>query len=355
MHQKSFFEFLSLSHQERIHSQIISWIFSNNFKGIKESEKIKLLNSIFKLNIEQVEFAITEYKNIDILVKTNDSILVIENKLKSSQHSNQLDKYLKICKEDFPHLNQKFYFLTLIGEKSNDKNWENISYENLYENLKTLKLIDNNHSTIFKEYLTFLTKLVSIFKDFSENYFNYKTVFLDGKKKKIDKIYYDYPSLNEEFIGKNQLETIFQKCLLNKIANHFNYEVSNVTDTRGEALIDFIFQTVKYKKKEYNIFMQLQFDNIKFAIASKNYNESNKKSIEPIIDIFEKLKAENNFGYRKLNKPKEKAYVSISKKMSPNNYWEIEFDSLIKILEKEINSSKKLAIQLKEIIEKYVA
>ena len=101
MNQQSFFEFLSLSHQERIHSQIISWIFSLNFNGANEKQKLKLLHSIFKLKAKKIKFSITEYENIDILIKTDSSIIIIENKFKSSQHSNQLEKYLKICKKEF--------------------------------------------------------------------------------------------------------------------------------------------------------------------------------------------------------------------------------------------------------------
>lgn len=341
--QQSFFEFLSISHQEKIHSQIISWIFSDSFTGISEHDKVNLLNSILKIECKKIEFSLTEYKNIDILIKTDIGIIIIENKLKSSQHSNQLKKYEEICHEDFKNFTTQCYFLTLIGEDSNNNSWKNISYKRVSENLHKLKTLDNVHSIIFKEYLIFLTKLVSVFADFENNYMNYKHVFQDGKKRKIDKINFKYPTVNEEFIAKNQLETIFQKCLLNKVGKYLKPQISNITDTRGEALIDFHLETFYHKNKKYNIFLQLQFDNLKFAIASDEYGTSNKKSIEPLIEVFEELKNENLFGYNKLNKPKSKAYISISKKMNPNPYWEVEYHQLLKIIEKEISNSKEIA------------
>ena len=218
--------------------------------------------------------------------------------------------------------------------------------------MRTLKYLDHTHSIIFKEYLVFLKKLVDIFSDFKENHFNYPTVFLDRKKKKIDKIYCKYPSANEEFIGKNQLETIFQKCFLNRISNYFEKEMCSVSDTRGDALIDIIFETVKIKNRNYNIFLQLQLDNIKFAIADNNYDKSKKASIEPIIEIFESLKKGNTAGYNKLNRPKNRAYISLSKKMIPKKYWEMKFEELTKVLSIEIEHSKKMAKQLKAALEK---
>ena len=55
---------------------------------------------------------------------------------------------------------------------------------------------------------------------------------------------------------------------------------------------------------------------INFTINSQtNYLQSNKQLIVDIIPLMEILRTENDIDYIKLNKPKSKAYVSISKKL----------------------------------------
>ncbi|HXJ99842.1 MAG TPA: PD-(D/E)XK nuclease family protein [Gelidibacter sp.] len=156
MSTQTFFEFLSISNQEKIHSQILSWIFSENFKGILHTEKIKLFKNLFNIDVKKIEFSLTEYKNVDILIKTDKDIVVIENKLKSSQHSNQLDKYQKTIDNDFNNIKTNYFFLTLIGESSINTNWKNISYNDLFIALKKIEFQKNKDAIILEEYLAFL-------------------------------------------------------------------------------------------------------------------------------------------------------------------------------------------------------
>lgn len=287
----------------------------------------------------------TEMSGIDILIETSNEIIVIENKLKSSQHSDQLTKYKEYCDHKFPQVQKRFYFLTLTGEKSNDVNWRRMSYYQMYEQLHKLPLNDEeNHTVIVREYLVFLQRLTSCVNDFISRPHDYDMVFMDGKKKKIDKINCLYATPNERFIASNQLETILQKCFLHGLSEQIDTNISFVSDTRGDALIDFPIRSgIIYKNRNYSTILQLQQDNIKFAFAifGEGYVTSRKEWIEGAIPLMELLRLENVHGYTKVNKPKSKAYISVSKKLNIN-YWKMAPSVLKDFIVAEIANAEKM-------------
>ena len=130
----SFFDKIGIADMEKVHSAVIGWLFSDECCALNKQQKSELLCSLF--NVRPVQsfnsFEVkVEYHDIDILIITdNNTCWVIENKVKSSQHSNQLDKYYDIIKgnpvkigrenqsiQDYMHLKAYYCFLTLVGEK----------------------------------------------------------------------------------------------------------------------------------------------------------------------------------------------------------------------------------------------
>lgn len=111
------FDCLKLSRQEIRHSNFLAWLFDpkethglgdyflkeylkyviksnrNKLNGIK-SYKVPTVFDIDCWNMSDIEVR-REYKNIDLLLidETNKFIFLIENKVDSFQHDNQLEKY----------------------------------------------------------------------------------------------------------------------------------------------------------------------------------------------------------------------------------------------------------------------
>lgn len=345
MQQKSFFEYLGIADIERIHSQTLAWIFSKDCEAISKTSKSDLLNILFNLEGErQILNVETERNHIDILIETNQEIIIIENKIKSSQHSNQLFRYEEYCNRMFKDIKPKYFYLTLIDEDSINEKWKRISYDKIYDVLKNITLLDNNHKIILIEYLKFLKKLSEVLIDFKANTSQYDMVFLDGQRKKTEKVNFNYKNDFEKFIAKNQLETILQKSFLNSLKERITSVTSYVADTHGDGLIDFhIGSKILFKGKFYSTTIQLQRNTIKFAfsIYGDEYSSSKKEWIEEVIPIMEKLKTTNLYNYNKCNKPTSKAYVSISKKLN-QNYWQLQVDELVKLLNIEIENAKVL-------------
>ena len=351
MEQKSFFEYLNIAHMERIHSQILSWIFSDDCEALNKKAKILFMNNLFNLEGDRQILSVeTEHNNIDILIETDSEIIIVENKIKSSQHSNQLARYQNYCHEKFKLVLPKFYYLTLIDENSNSNEWTRISYDKIYTGLKDFTLEENNHKIILIEYLKYIEKLTNVVSDFKSRTKEYDMVFLDGKKKKSEKVNCNYKNENEKFIADNQLETILQKCFLNSLKDKLPEVSSFVTDTRGDALIDFhIKSNIVFEKRNYTTIIQLQCDNIKFAFSvyGDNYASSNKKWIESIIPKMDYICRNNTLGYIRCNKPKSKAYVSISKKLGVN-YWHMNDEQLTNFIKNEIANGVTLTNQLEK-------
>ena len=85
-----------------------------------------------------------EKDHIDILVidDTNKLVVAIENKVKSTEHSNQLLRYRDIIEKNFPKddYGHIFVYLTVNEEEASDEAWVSFSYFNLLEVIEKVKL-----------------------------------------------------------------------------------------------------------------------------------------------------------------------------------------------------------------------
>lgn len=142
------FETLDLVNAEIRHSNVLSWLLNPNenhglntyflnifLKHFLSENKITIdtvsIFDIEMLNYNDVEIR-REWKNIDILIiikETDKNIVIaIENKIKSSEHSNQLERYREIIEKEFVNFKKLFVFLTPENTIPSDENWTNFSY-----------------------------------------------------------------------------------------------------------------------------------------------------------------------------------------------------------------------------------
>lgn len=78
-----------------------------------------------------------EWRNIDLLVISHDPafVFLIENKIGSSEHSNQLERYEKLVRDEFPTTSIQCVFLTKDGDEASKGNWVLYTYEDLHRSL----------------------------------------------------------------------------------------------------------------------------------------------------------------------------------------------------------------------------
>jgi PD-(D/E)XK nuclease superfamily len=173
------FQILRISKNEIRHSNFLSWLLDPN-----ESHKLgdiflkRFLREVFSsdkfddidqvdvegLNLNKVEIQ-REWKNIDVLIKLEDVIVCIENKVLSSEHSNQLSRYKKIIESEFPNHKQTFVYLNPDGESSieESENYYPISYEFVVDTLMRIisvygESLNNQVKNYIKDYITIIKR-----------------------------------------------------------------------------------------------------------------------------------------------------------------------------------------------------
>ena len=311
----NFFNVIGVADMEKVHSAVIGWMVSDKCdafgpKGIKT--RSKLLQDIFRVkasdrvgSFDSIESHI-EWKNIDILIVTTrgpeKKCWLIENKIKSSQHSDQLNRYVKGigCKHLLPSrkygeyfdsvekgrqcrfnleafrtnpyctLDKHYCFLTLIDEKpvsAEGIEWKGTKYSDLYGYLSSAlkSKAPGKDSTFLVEYLECVKDLSDAVKDFLRDHREYPNVFTDAPLQKEDKSKDDLVSTGKyaPYICENNLETIFQKCFLGTIIpkTNLNAYPFRILETHGTALVDFFYKVEK--GSEFGI----QFQNGTFKIT----------------------------------------------------------------------------------------
>ncbi len=124
------FETLNLIHAEIRHSNVLSWLlnptqnhglgsyFLNLFLKHFISENKATIEGVDVFTIEMLKYTDVEirreWKNIDILIIINEKdkklVIAAENKVKSSEHGNQLTRYREIIEKEFASYKQLYIF-----------------------------------------------------------------------------------------------------------------------------------------------------------------------------------------------------------------------------------------------------
>lgn len=318
--KKGFFEFISAADSEKVHSQTIGWIFSEYCNVFSPEEKNAILNElcfneeIIKHDFKTIKKVDVEVKDIDILIEGDDWRIVVENKIKSSQHSNQLLKYEYITTKTIEDANkikehcctkkisldltpsmrldgekQPFYiYLSLIEEEPNGFNyWNPINYFKLHSVIKKhinkKSAVEHTDYSFVESYLQTINNLSSMADSFIKSPKEFSFVFSEGKKTKSQLLNLRSQENTVSWYIKNlQMETLLQKWFYSNLVKSiysrgFNFEYS-IGETHGTALLDFFFDEITIDDKKYTSILQFQGDAVKLALAgysgSKNLNNS---------------------------------------------------------------------------------
>lgn len=149
------FDVLKISKTEIRHSNMLGWLLDPNenhgfgdafvkaiFQRIVENDTLGKYDVFQVLLSDMYSFSVLrEWKNIDILLVSNEEkiILAIENKVRSHEHSNQLNRYRTILEHEYPDYSRFYVYLTPDGEEPSDTvNWDVLTYTDVVEVLEDL-------------------------------------------------------------------------------------------------------------------------------------------------------------------------------------------------------------------------
>ena len=162
------FDTLKVSRTEIRHSNVLAWLFdpreTHGLGGafIKSFINVIISKGIINDSVDKVKLLLTQFdnyrlfrekNNIDILA-VNDSeqakvVLVIENKIDSNDHNNQLDHYYEFIEKEYNKYERIYLYLTPDGRApiEGNGNWEMVGYDSIIDAIDrtTKKITINQH------------------------------------------------------------------------------------------------------------------------------------------------------------------------------------------------------------------
>tara|TARA_B100001971_G_scaffold208770_2_gene231185 strand:- start:898 stop:2109 length:1212 start_codon:yes stop_codon:yes gene_type:complete len=152
LNEPNIFQILRISRKEIRHSNFLSWLLNpNSNHGLSDILLRSFLTEVFlsqkvvqrneletrKLDLNNVEIR-REWKFIDLLIVLDDFVVCVENKIFSSEHSDQLKRYKEIIEKEFPDKDKVFVYLTPFGvlPEQESETYIPISYQSIIEILE---------------------------------------------------------------------------------------------------------------------------------------------------------------------------------------------------------------------------
>lgn len=267
------FQILRITKNEIRHSNFLSWLLDPNqshklgdiflkrfLREVFSSDKFGEIDQVDVegMDLSKVEIQ-REWKNIDILIKLDNVVVCVENKVLSKEHSNQLKRYKEIIENQFPNHHQTFVFLTPEGSSSEDESesYEPISYEFIIESLdriisvygeslnEQVKNYIKDYITIIKRELMGTDKLTELSKKIYQNHRELFDFIIEHKPEVVD----DLSLIMKEEVHKRgwilgSENKYFVRFLTPKIKDliYYNTETKNGWNKRES----FLFEIVLY-------------------------------------------------------------------------------------------------------------
>jgi len=184
--QFNLFEALGLVRQEIRHSNFLAWLMNpaqthglgDSFlkaflmkTSVKASVKARMPGiekTISPVDVDVWDLTETEirreWRNIDItlLDESHKFVCVIENKVHSSEHSNQLERYRTAVVREFPDYTRHYVLLNVTGEEPSDSEYVGVTYDEVCDVIE--RLLKMRASTIGADVATALSHYVTMIR-----------------------------------------------------------------------------------------------------------------------------------------------------------------------------------------------
>lgn len=130
--------------RENTHSKVIAYILKNNCEFLNKILEIVGIKNIKDINLDNVFIAAETDNRKDIEIKSDNFVVVIENKYKDRNRRGQLEKYEKYICEQYDNFEKGFIYLRPFQHELSAKlkNWKSITYKDILDILYTLEADD---------------------------------------------------------------------------------------------------------------------------------------------------------------------------------------------------------------------
>jgi PD-(D/E)XK nuclease superfamily len=323
--RQNFFEVIGMADVERVHSQMLAWVFGSQVLDRTQRSQIlsRLVGEVDDYAVNQVT---TEYEHIDVLIETASAVIAIENKIKIGEHDDQLARYKNVL-DQFTQP-KRFLYLSLVPEDISCSGWAVRTYWELHAALLPHVFASpsgfDEHA--FNEYVEAVGHLVEVVSAFEKDHRQFQNVFTDGGLTKHGKssLAPSYTSY-QNFVRANQLETALQRRFLLKIRAQILpvNAASWIQETHGIAFLQIVIAERSIRGMAFQWAVQFQGDTAKLNCYARDYVNSTRDQLPAeVLADFRGLA--NSRDLRGPNLGRTKAYVSLSKKL--NFDWSDSFE-----------------------------
>ncbi len=328
--EPNIFRALGNERKELMHSRFLAYLLNpNENHGIGSIFIKKVLMDIFRdnnentsvLDIDKVNYSTIEirreWKNIDILIISDNYVIVIENKIDSQDHSGQLSRYKNIIESD-PILKMKekhYVYLTIFGSDPSEQNvseyYMNYSYYEIAHNLNFILTIHSNQlqtktKIYLKDYVNIINQELLMVSKINQE----AAHFYKQHKDVLDFIYDNKPDLcskfheylvkainerNESLLDNDENEYIIATC--NKgITRFYPKKLKTIVDKNygdwWKGKESFAFELIYYKKNDIDNKIVLKATIAPHIPEHENYRQALYEDIKDIDILYVKKKPE---------------------------------------------------------------
>jgi hypothetical protein len=250
------FEILNLTLAEIRHSNVLAWLLNTHenhglssyfikqfLKYIVSANRSYFISS--KLSLFDFElFTYTdvevrrEWNNIDILILIIEGdkklVFAIENKIKTVEHSGQLNRYREIVEREFKDFIRLFIYLTPDNLIPSDAEWIPLNYNIVADLLD--ELLDYRKSSLNPTIFSFILHYQTILRRYIVGSSEVEKIAIEiykKHKKALDIIFQYKPDIYFEI----------SECLQSKLKEQKNV----IIDTAGKTVIRFITEEIDYR------------------------------------------------------------------------------------------------------------
>ena len=297
------FDVLKISRNEIRHSNFLAWLLNpNENHGLGDKYLKGLLSRILKnsnkkndvLNILLSDFysfnVYREWKNIDILILSDKEKLavIIENKVTSNEHDNQLNRYKKTLEIEYPDYKKIFLYLTPDGLEPSDSDWDILTYTDVVEILENIK----NKNNLLPDVILLMNNYIDVIRrDIvqDQNLVEICNKIYDKHKKALDLIYeyrFDNKNIAEEIRKTLSILAKEGKIIYNPNDGNNTY-IPFYTEKMSDYLPNLVGETGSWNDKHVYRFWLSPGDKIRgvFELGGLNLPETTFNNMKKLISI----------------------------------------------------------------------
>ncbi len=359
------FDVLKISRMEIRHSNVLAWLLNPGenhglgdvylrgvMKQLIENDVEGRYDKFELLSMNMQSFSIyREYKHIDILLVSSEEkiVIAIENKVGSSEHSDQLNRYRLTLEDDYPEYQKVYMFLTPYGdEPSDDENWSVFTYDEVVDILESVyqKLeLQPDVSLLIRNYIEIIRRNIVEDKQLIE-----KCNEIYNKHKKALDLIFENCKVGESSVSKTIKDTLGELAKEGKIEYEREWDNNVFVSTKMNEILPDLEEPISssgaHNIYAYQIYWNENTDKVKlmgaFSIFGQNVSKEKLASMEKMATILKPNKVwNNNFGSKKL-------YGTRWYEINDTDEIEVEVEKIVRVIVRDLlDMQDRLLAQIK--------